>query len=70
MSAKGNFLEEGLFLRDSKSEEISPEIRLEFMSSYDVVIVDPSGTVNLAARMSADALKEVWIVICLTKDSI
>ncbi|KAL0083685.1 Nrap protein [Phycomyces blakesleeanus] len=54
--ATHNFEEDPVFIGTSDSSEFSAEA---FKSNYDVVIVDPSGTVNLAAKMTLSTLAQL-----------
>ncbi|KAG0236782.1 hypothetical protein BGW42_002650 [Actinomortierella wolfii] len=55
--AKHDFAANPVFMgRDNTSAEFSPE---EFVAHSDVVIVDPSGRINIAGQISKAALKEV-----------
>ncbi|KAI8376051.1 Nrap protein [Radiomyces spectabilis] len=51
-----DFVNEPVFIGRSDNEEFSQEA---FKKHYDVVIVDPSGTVNLAALMSSSGLAQL-----------
>jgi hypothetical protein len=54
--ATHNFEAEPVFLGTSAHAEFSVD---EFKNNYDAVIVDPSGTLNLASRVTKSGLAQV-----------
>ncbi|KAI8923033.1 Nrap protein [Entophlyctis helioformis] len=58
--AEHDFSESPLFLTPTGEEIAEPEFSAsEFLSAYDVAIVDPSGRINLAAHISRAAMDEI-----------
>ncbi|CAO3585866.1 unnamed protein product [Absidia cylindrospora] len=64
--ANHDFQAEPLFLGKSTHSEFTEE---EFKSNYDVVIVDPSGTVNLASKVTTSGLAQLQHEAKIAMDS-
>lgn len=54
--ANHNFETNPVFIGKSNLEEFSEEM---FKNNYDIVIVDPSGTVNLASKITKSGMNQV-----------